>query len=68
LSSAAEEGLDHTRFPLPALPDRQAETDHSQSLPENLNASAGLANGDILVVRVDDICPPHHISRHIRAM
>jgi hypothetical protein len=53
---------------LPALPGRQAGTDHSQSLPENLNASAGLANGDILVVRVDDICPPHHISRHIRAM
>jgi hypothetical protein len=54
---------------LPALPGRQAETDHSRSLPEKFNAIAGLAKGDILVVwEDDDIYLPHHISTHVRAM
>jgi hypothetical protein len=46
----------------------QNRRSHFRSLPENFNASAGLANGDILVVRVDDIYLPHHISTHVRAM
>ncbi len=54
---------------MPALPGRQAETDHSRSLPEKFNAIAGLAKGDILVVwEDDDIYLPHHISTHVRAM
>jgi hypothetical protein len=40
-----------------------------RSLPEKFNAIAGLAKGDILVVwEDDDICLPHHISTHVRAM
>ncbi|MFM7925469.1 MAG: glycosyltransferase, partial [Planctomycetaceae bacterium] len=39
-----------------------------RSLPEKFNAIAGLAKGDIRVVRVDDIWLPHHISTHVRAM
>ncbi|MEY3457900.1 MAG: hypothetical protein RL215_1057, partial [Planctomycetota bacterium] len=37
--------------------------------PEKVNALAGLAQGDILVVwEDDDIYLQHHISTHVRAM
>ncbi|MFN6314612.1 MAG: glycosyltransferase, partial [Planctomyces sp.] len=40
-----------------------------RSLPEKVNALAGLAQGDILVVwEDDDIYLQHHISTHVRAM